>query len=121
VWEWAEEDGLKYPRLRGMANQSCTLPSALLSVITVVEEVGYADTLSIEFGPNPFAEYLRVACSEPLKAVELYAIGGQKVAGVVCSGNSEVTIQADALTPGIYVLNAVTLSGAAHTYKVTKK
>lgn len=121
VWEWAEEDGLKYPRLRGMANQSCTLPSALLSVITVVEEVGYADTLSIEIGPNPFAEYLRVACSEPLKAVELYAIGGQKVAGVVCSGNSEVTIQADALTPGIYVLNAVTLSGAAHTYKVTKK
>lgn len=120
VWEWVENETKRFPLLRSMANQTDVLPEAFHNIATVVEEIGSVG-FSIHIGPNPFAEYITVNCSEPLRSVELYSLSGHKMAGIAAGGLTEATLEAGGLANGIYLLTAITADGTVHSYKVSKK
>ncbi|MDE7110074.1 MAG: hypothetical protein K2O49_08940, partial [Muribaculaceae bacterium] len=101
VWEWRNEDGKPYPVLRNLSNQTNTIPASFFAS-SAVEEIFEADKVMITAGPNPFADYVTVRCSEPLATVDVYSLAGGKMATVNGKGSMELTVDMSGASDGMY-------------------
>ncbi|MDE5901734.1 MAG: T9SS type A sorting domain-containing protein, partial [Muribaculaceae bacterium] len=122
VWEWVDTTNARYPVLRGLENQSCVHPTAFTTILTSVEEMIASERIRVSVGPNPFDGYITVSASEGLASAELYSMGGSRAAYAEAAANdSAITLTADGLTAGVYVLRVSTVSGQVYSFKVSKK
>ncbi len=122
VWEWVESSGSRYPVLRGLDNQICVHPSAFNSILTSVEEMIADESVRLSVGPNPFDGYITISSTETLASAELYAMSGARVAYEEASADADaLTLRADGLTSGVYVLRVSTAIGQVYSFKVSKR
>ncbi|MDE6443662.1 MAG: T9SS type A sorting domain-containing protein, partial [Muribaculaceae bacterium] len=120
VWEWRNEDGKPYPVLRNLSNQTNTIPASFFAS-SAVEEIFEADKVMITAGPNPFADYVTVICSEPLATVDVYSLAGGKMATVNGKGSMQLTVEMSGASDGMYIVSVVSQSGSKSVFKLIKK
>ena len=122
VWKWIDTDNARYPVLRGLENQSCVHSTAFTTILTSVEEIIASERIRVSVGPNPFDGHITVNANEGLVSAELYSMGGSRAAYAKAAANdSAITLTADGLTTGVYVLRVSTVSGQVYSFKVSKK
>lgn len=80
------------------------------------------ESVRLSVGPNPFDGYITISSTETLASAELYAMSGARVAYEEASADADVlTLRADGLTSGVYVLRVSTAIGHVYSFKVSKR
>lgn len=118
VWEWRTEGGKSYAALRGLNNQTNTIPDALT---TEIEEIIAGDAIAFRVYPNPTADMLNVSVNEAIVSCELYGLNGAVAMSADVDGSNTLTMNLGSLANGIYMLKVVTADGDVIINKVIKK
>lgn len=74
----------------------------------------------LSYHPNPVNDMLNLSYPEALTSVQIYNVLGQEVLTKKLSTN-EAHIDMSSLKGGIYIVKAISASGASKTIKITKK
>lgn len=113
------EVGYRYLLLvyNGSKQLSDKLPIILTDPIAGIEDV---TTGTFAVSPNPANDVVTVTAGQPIKKIEIYSMQGYCALSVNVDSQETTTVNVSNLTPGHYILTAVTESGIETSHIIKK-
>ncbi|MBL7944068.1 MAG: T9SS type A sorting domain-containing protein, partial [Flavobacteriales bacterium] len=82
---------------------------------TSIDKIGH-EQLSVY--PNPANNYLQIESVDPIDAVHLYTLCGQRVLSEIPGGKQRITLNTASLDAGLYLLETVTSGGTGKRHRI---